>query len=846
MSQIDAIGSQPSSVDKPVTVGKKQRAGEPSVRPAIMFAVLYAMTLMATIATVLFEPVIGRTVMAMVVVAIVAVFSLINWAIFVRPGGRARLVARAIEDSERGHVIVDGEDRPIYANRAYITNFAANGAGDNGKPPAVATLFADDAVRERERLSLMARMARKTGRASQLFRIGDGNDMRWARISARGYGAGEDGVIWGIEDLTGDLTGVFDLDDAEQKLRTFVEGSSTGYGFTDMDGHLQFANRTLADWLGHAHDSLDLSAVELSRLLNWPPAAASSNDEDAGHRTGLAHLQLPDGASMPVAVTEKPVPGADGKPLRRAFSLTDRTQEAALEATLAHLEDQFVEFFEYAPVGIVMLEADGAIAGSNALFRTMLAIEDDPTGRPWIDVLHADDVEDVRSLLADAAGDAGNQTETHVSPPVELRFGASRERAAQLYATRLGDGQGGDQFLLHLIDTTEQKDLEIRFFQSQKMQAVGQLAGGVAHDFNNLLTAMIGFCDLLLMRHPAGDSSYSDIVHIRQNANRAANLIRQLLAFSRQQTLRPKVLMVTDVLAELSNLLRRLIGENIELRIVHGRDLWPVKVDQGQLEQVIINLAVNARDAMPGSGTLTIRTANVTAEESERLGHDLMPSGDYTLIEVADTGHGIPKENIGKIYEPFFTTKEVGAGTGLGLSTVYGIIKQTGGNIWVDSELDKGSTFKIYLPTHVAAEGEAEKADEQIEVQAAVDLTGRDTILLVEDEDAVRMFATRALQNKGYTVLEADNGESALEVIRQHDGHIELMISDVVMPNMDGPTLVGHARVERPNMKIIFISGYAEDAFRKNMSTEAQEIEFLPKPFSLKQLATKVKDVIGA
>jgi len=843
MSQTDAMGSRPSSLDEPVTARETRRTGERNGRPAVLFALLYATTLIATVAAVLFEPVIGRTVMAMIVVAIVAVFSLINWAIFVKPSGQARLVARAIEDSERGHVIVDGEDRPIYANRAYITKFAAN--GDEADAPAIETLFADDAVRERERLSLMARLARKTGRASQLFRIGDGNDIRWARISARNYGS-NDGVIWGIEELTGDLTGAFNLDDAEQKLRAFVEEAPTGYGFTDMDGRLQFANRTLAGWLGHARDNLDLTAIEFNKLLNWPLASTGSVDDEAGHRTGMAQLQLANGAGMPVAVTERPVPGVDGKPLRRAFALVDRSQEAALEATLTQLEDRFVEFFEYAPVGIVMLDAEGRIARSNALFRTMMAIADDPTGQSWIDVLHADDVDDVRELLIDVASGADSRNESSASPPVELRFGVARERAAQLYATRLGDSRGSSQFLLHLIDTTEQKDLEIRFFQSQKMQAVGQLAGGVAHDFNNLLTAMIGFCDLLLMRHPAGDSSYSDIVHIKQNANRAANLIRQLLAFSRQQTLRPKVLLVTDVLAELSNLLRRLIGENIELRIVHGRDLWPVKVDQGQLEQVIINLAVNARDAMPGGGTLTIRTANITAAESEQLGYDLMPSGHYTLIEVADTGHGIPKENIGKIYEPFFTTKEVGAGTGLGLSTVYGIIKQTGGNIWVDSELEKGSTFKIYLPTHVATEEEAEKAEEQTGAQPAVDLTGRDTILLVEDEDAVRMFASRALQNKGYTVLEADNGDSALDVIRQHDGHIELMISDVVMPNMDGPTLVGHARVERPDMKIIFISGYAEDAFRKNMSTEAQEIEFLPKPFSLKQLATKVKDVIGA
>ena len=241
--------------------------------------------------------------------------------------------------------------------------------------------------------------------------------------------------------------------------------------------------------------------------------------------------------------------------------------------------------------------------------------------------------------------------------------------------------------MLHFIDVTEQKNLEVQFAQSQKMQAVGQLAGGVAHDFNNLLTAMIGFCDLLLMRFRPGDPSFADIMQIKQNANRAANLVRQLLAFSRQQTLQPRILDITDVLVELSHLLRRLIGENIELKVVHGRDLGLAKVDQGQLEQVIINLAVNARDAMPGGGTLTIRTANVTSRPAPmRRGHETMPAGNYVLIEVTDTGIGIPKENLARIFEPFFSTKEIGSGTGLGLSTVYGIVKQTGGFIFVDSD----------------------------------------------------------------------------------------------------------------------------------------------------------------
>ena len=410
-------------------------------------------------------------------------------------------------------------------------------------------------------------------------------------------------------------------------------------------------------------------------------------------------------------------------------------------------------------------------------------------------------------------------------------------------SSALGPLSGGG-FTLHFIDVTEQKNLEIQFAQSQKMQAVGQLAGGVAHDFNNLLTAMIGFCDLLLLRFQPGDPSFADIMQIQQNANRAANLVRQLLAFSRQQTLHPRVLNITDVLVDLSHLLRRLIGENIELKVMHGRELGRVKVDQGQLEQVIINLAVNARDAMPGGGRLTTRTANICRERAERRGHEVMPAGEYVLIEVTDTGVGIPHGNLERIFEPFFSTKEVGSGTGLGLSTVYGIVKQTGGFIFVNSQPGEGTRFEIYLPRHQAEDGAQTARTEITEPAAGKDLTGSATVLLVEDEDPVRKFGARALRNKGYKVIEAESGEAALKVIRDAKERIDLLITDVVMPQLDGPALVREVRSIRSDMKVIFISGYAEDAFRKRLDRDCNT-DFLSKPFNLKQLASKVKDIIG-
>lgn len=404
--------------------------------------------------------------------------------------------------------------------------------------------------------------------------------------------------------------------------------------------------------------------------------------------------------------------------------------------------------------------------------------------------------------------------------------------------------------LVHLIDVAEQKNLELKLTHSQKMQAVGQLAGGIAHDFNNLLTAMIGFCDLLLSRHTPEDLSYPDIMQIKQNANRAANLVRQLLAFSRRQVLQPKVLDVTDVISELSNLLGRLLGEKIKLNIQNGRDLWKVKVDQGQLEQVTINLAVNARDAMPEGGKLSIITANVKIEGD--LPATLLPaeqedkivSGEYVQIKITDTGTGIPPEVVGKIFEPFFSTKEVGAGTGLGLATVLGIVKQTGGYIYFQTESGVGTSFYIYLKRY------DESADQNREVNNATtdkilssDLSGHGTVLLVEDETPVRIFSSRALSNKGYTVIEADSAETALSIIGERGGEIDLIVSDVIMPGMNGPAMAQEIAKTYPDIKVIFISGYAEDVFANTYGSEAK-FNFLAKPFTLKQLAGKVKEVM--
>jgi two-component system cell cycle sensor histidine kinase/response regulator CckA len=423
--------------------------------------------------------------------------------------------------------------------------------------------------------------------------------------------------------------------------------------------------------------------------------------------------------------------------------------------------------------------------------------------------------------------------------PMEITLiGYDRNIVTQMFARKF---KGDDGIVLHFSDLTEQKTLEQQFVQSQKMQAIGQLAGGIAHDFNNLLTAMIGFCDLLMLRHKAGDPSFADIMQIKQNANRAANLVRQLLAFSRQQTLRPRVQNIGDILTEVSHLLRRLIGANIELDLVHGSDTGLVKVDVGQMEQVLINLAVNARDAMDGGGKLTISTnAFENAEPVECTG-DQMPPGRWVRLDATDTGCGIPPDVMARIFEPFFTTKAVGQGTGLGLATVYGIIRQTGGYLIVSSEVGKGTTFSIFLPEASETEVDEDTVKAATD-EAPRDLTGTARILLVEDEDAVRTFSSRALTNKGYEILGAESGEAALNVMtNQTNKHIDLMITDVIMPNMDGPTLAQRMRQDNPTLKIIFISGYTEEKLKDHMG---ENIWFLPKPFTLKQLAEKVKEAL--
>lgn len=477
------------------------------------------------------------------------------------------------------------------------------------------------------------------------------------------------------------------------------------------------------------------------------------------------------------------------------------------------------------PFGLALVDRDGRFLFMNRSFLRGAGVDEQQKPRFPGDIVVSED----KGPLADMIRRHSSGQQVGGDLPVRLMSQPDEPVPLRVVGVR---GLGEAAVLLSLKDSSEESRLKRQVAQATKMQAVGQLAGGVAHDFNNILTAILGSCDLMLMRHTPGDSDYDDIQQIRSNANRAASLTRQLLAFSRQQTLRPQILQLPDVISEVSHLLKRLIGDSIKLSVHHGRGLGAVRADPGQLEQVIVNLAVNARDAMGGRGTLTIETYPMTPDEVRKLGHEFMPPADYSAMRVTDTGAGIPTEILSKIFEPFFTTKDVGKGTGLGLSTVYGIIKQSAGFIFADSQEGVGTSFTVYLPVYQVESGTAPLAAQPAKVRKSQWGTGH--VLLVEDEDMVRAVAERALTRAGYSVTTATQGEEGLERFHQMD-HVDLIISDVVMPTLDGPSMVREMRKKRPDLPVLFMSGYAEEQLRQ--SIDIDQVTFLPKPFSVAQLA---------
>ena len=776
----------------------------------------------------------------------------IDW----RPRAAEGSITSWIADTAgEGFLVVEQPDnRIIYANAAYM---ALSGAHDLNDVAGIEGLFgrATEAAEALFRLT----KASKRGEAGQedvrLVQSLNGSAPAWYRIKTTPMPQKGNALtaLWSVTDITRERERQENVFQELQYAIDYLDHAPAGFLSLNPDGEVVYLNATLADWLGRdlaefgtgglkVSDLVTANGEVLLKALRGKPGQTHLEIIDTDFRAANDSL-LPVRLFHQVAFDQEGISGAS-----RTLVLNRASGEASDEGQrLAEL--RFARFFNNSPFGIATIAANGQILRMNAAFARLMP-GGSSSNTPMIGAILADaDRTTLDTRIASAVAGKGYQ------PPMDLQL-ALDARSARVYVTSVagtGDEQDGaqgasrDAAIVYVLDTTDQRALEAQFAQAQKMQAVGELAGGIAHDFNNVLQGILGYADLLLGNHRPTDPSFHDIMQIKQNANRAAGLVRHLLAFSRRQTLRPVVVQFTEVLSDLSTLLKRLLGQRIEFDIRHERDLWFVKADPTQFEQVIINLAMNARDAMPHAGKLKISTSNVSADGIRALGDNTIPAADYVMVEITDTGTGIAPDVLDKIFEPFFTTKDVGKGTGLGLSMVYGFVKQSGGYILCDSTLGEGTRFRILLPRHIATAQETATALAEAAPQpkaVAVDLSGQGTVLLVEDEDAVRAFAARALVQRGYKVLEAASGIEALEILGELDGEVDLIVSDVVMPEMDGPTFLREARANGVKARIIFASGYAEEAFSKNLP-EGEEFGFLPKPFSLKQLTETVKAAIG-
>ena len=748
------------------------------------------------------EPLFAGLFLAGVVAMLVAAFVLEKRNSQSEPASAAvavpdfALASAALNMTRDPAALSDSSGRLLGTNAAYRSRY-----GDAGPNALPGSAKAKDALRS------LAAQAWRDGRATAEVPLKAG----LVPVSVERAGSAADFLLWRIARGQPDMLATL------VKRVSGVEGelfslSGVMAAAVDDQGRILAANAAFVDRLGGD------KATVVGRHFG----------EIAEIRDKALRLLAEGENAPPLRLVHVPVDGDkdEGAGLMLLIDTVEPTQPDS---------SNMLALLDLLPLGLALVDRDGRFLTMNKAFKVAGGIkEGNPPVYPGDLVVKED-----KGAVADAV--RRNARGPAMSGDLPIRLNAQPGEPVALTVAGLR-GLGEASVLLLLKDNSEEAKLKRQVAQATKMQAVGQLAGGVAHDFNNILTAIIGHCDLMLMRHAPGDSDYDDLQQIKSNSNRAAGLTRQLLAFSRQQTLRPQVLQLPDVVSEVSHLLKRLLGETVQLVVKHGRDLFPVRADPGQLEQVIVNLSVNARDAMAGKGggTLTIQTYSVKAGQVAELGSDILPIADYAALSIADTGTGIPANVLGKVFEPFFTTKDVGKGTGLGLSTVYGIVKQSGGYIFADSKVGEGTRFTIYLPAH---EVEAKASRSRAAKPQESELWGTGTVLLVEDEPMVRTVAERALTRHGYKVLTANNGEDALEILGK-DEEVNLLISDVVMPVMDGPTMVREARKAHPQLPILFMSGYAEEQLRK--SIDIDHVAFLPKPFSVQELAEAVRDVLAA
>ncbi len=725
----------------------------------------------------------------------------------------------AIDRPDCAVAVTDRAGRLVCANRAFESWFTTNHA-----PPR---LPVDNA--SLERLAKAGRTGWRDGQGKA--DLIENESGRWS-VAALRAGRGDDYLVWTISPLSNPDPVAELVPHLDGKLGRALATAGMAAAIVDPDGKIRAASPGFAARATGDPAAL-LTGQEFTAFLRQDERDQVSWAREGRRGNPLTMYYLP--------VRDPDAPGVVDYGTTPSLMLLVEAGVGlgggAVEGTAAvpHLEALLGNL----PLGLAMADRDGRLLFANPAFMRAAGREGEaPPVYPTDLVVQEDKgaISDAIRRFAQgpaAAGDLAVRLRTQPEDPVTLSLAGVR-------------GLGEAAVLLSLTDSSEETRLKRQVAQATKMQAVGQLAGGVAHDFNNVLTAILGTCDLMLLRHTPGDSDYDDIQQIRANSNRAASLTRQLLAFSRQQTLRPEVLQLPDVVQDVSTLLRRLIGEKVKLSVAHDRDLGAVRADPSQLEQVIVNLVVNARDAILskgeiGGGRITLATRRVTAVDVRAMRSAIMPQVDYTALVVEDTGTGIAPDYLGKIFEPFFTTKELGKGTGLGLSTVYGIVKQSGGFIFADSEVGKGTTFTVYLPVHHATAEEL--AAKTVRAEPAQQWAGGGRILLVEDEDMVRAVAERALTRAGYTVTAAADGDEGLAYVEQ-GAEFDLVLSDVVMPGMDGPAMVREIRTRHPALPVLFMSGYAEEQLRKEI--DIADVHFLPKPFTVQQVTDKVGGVLMA
>jgi two-component system cell cycle sensor histidine kinase/response regulator CckA len=760
------------------------------------------------------------------------------------------------DEAVDGLLVTDRQGRVIYANAAYLALTDADGAGD--VRPVERVFIGDPDVSEAVYRLLKA--AREGRIAQEEVRVAGlkGRPVSWLRLRVRPLrsGAGDGGLtLWTVIDVTRDRERQENIFQELQHAIDYLDHAPAGFFSVDANGDIGYLNATLASWLDHDLAQVGSGGLKLADIVSGNGAALLTTLAAAPGEVKTEVFDIDfktrGGRSVPVRLFHKIAYGADGRPGASRTLVLNRARGEATDPQRA-AEVRFMRFFQSTPMAIATVDKSGRISRTNTLFARMFqSVLKQGDNRSILSVVSDRDRGALEGAIRNAA-----ERQSDIAP-VDTALAGDGDRWARFYVSAVEEEEpDSEAAIVYVLETTGQRTLENQVNQRARMESVGQLAGGIAHDFNNVLSAIMMATDFLLNAHKPTDPSFQDIMQIKQNANRAASLVRQLLAFSRRQTMRPQTLDLGERLEDLRIMLSRLIGEKVALEVKHGRDLWPVKADISQFEQVIVNLAVNARDAMPDGGKLTVRTANVSAAECVRFGYKGMPAADYVLVEVADTGTGIAPEIIDKVFEPFFSTKEVGKGTGLGLSTVYGIVKQTGGFVYPASEIGKGTMFRIFLPRHVPGAAEmddaillteapdiAGAAPASTPARAAADLTGQGTILLVEDEEGLRALNARGLKSRGYSVIEAGNGVEAIAALEKNGGKVDLVVSDVVMPEMDGPTLLKELRKRNADLKMIFVSGYAEEAFEKSLPA-GEKFAFLPKPFTLKQLIEQVKETM--